>query len=125
MDLRLTMTSISSRCCHACVTSSVLTHLFCLRCGIQSEDENELNIIKMRTFLQSEDKICVLALWYIAICTLPIGVIEEYKPYPGLVLYVLGIHICPHIECADAKIALTLIYLCTVFNTPFTLVSSL
>ena len=69
------MTSISSRCCHACVTSSVLIHLFCLRRGIQSEDKNELNIVKMRTFLQSEDKISVLALWYIAmICTLHIGV---------------------------------------------------
>ena len=37
----------------------------------------------------------------------------------------LAIHICPHFECVDAKIVLALIYLCTLFHTPFTLMSSL
>ena len=54
-----------------------------------------------------------------------IGGIEEGKPYPPFVLHVLAIHICPHFECVDAKIVLALIYLCKLFHTPFTLVSSL
>ena len=58
-------------------------------------------------------------------CTLPTGGIEEYKPYPRFVLHVLAIHICPHFKCVDAKIVLALIYLCTLFHTPFILVSSL
>ena len=84
----------------------------CIRRGIQSEDENEFNTVKVRTFLQSKDKICVPALWHIAIiCTLPIGGIEEYKSYPRFVLQMLAINICPHFECVDAKIVLALIYL--------------
>ena len=52
---------------------------------------------------------------------------SAYKPYPCFVLHVLAIHISPHFECVDAKIilVLALIYLCTLFHTPFTLVSSL
>ena len=46
--------------------------------GIRSEDKSEFNTIKVRIFLQREDKNCVLTLWYIAmICThffLSIGV---------------------------------------------------
>ena len=60
--------------------------------------------------IQSEDNICVLALWHIAmICTLPIGAsggIEQCKPYPRFVLPVLAIPICPHFECVDAKLSL-------------------
>ena len=90
----------------------------CVRLGIQSEDESEFNTVKVRIFLQSGDKICVLALWHIAmICTLPKGGIEEYKPYPRFVLNVLVDTFCLHFECVDANIVLDLMYLCTLFHT--------
>ena len=70
--------------------------------GIQSEDKNELNTVKVRTFLQSEDKICmkfakyycklwniiakIILQWYV----LCLWGIEECKPYPRFVLHVLS-----------------------------------
>ena len=49
----------------------------CVRTSIQGR--TSMSIIKVRTFWQREDKICVLALWLIAmIYTMPMRGIEEY-----------------------------------------------
>ena len=51
--------------------------------------------------------------------TLPIGGIEEYKPYPCFVLHVLAIHISPHFGCVDAKMS-SLILVQTLSHTIYT-----
>ena len=83
----------------------------CVRHGIQSEDENKYNTVKVRTCLQSDDMYSAYG-----------GGIDEYELYPRFVLHLLAIHICPHFECIDAKFVFALIYLCTLFHTPFTLI---
>ena len=70
-----------------CILDVVVLHkcVICVHSSIQSEDEKEFNTVKVRTCLQSEDKICVLTLWHIAmICTLPIGVIVQLVPIKTL-----------------------------------------
>ena len=56
----------------------------CDRTGIQSDDENEFNTVKVMTFLQSEAR-------FVAYCNDIYSAywgIEEYKPYPRFVLHV-------------------------------------
>ena len=68
-----------------------------------------LTLSKWGHFLQTKDKVFVLAL-----CRKDI---EEYRPYPHIVLNMCLLkHICPHFECVDAKIVLDLIYLGTFFS---------
>ena len=83
----------------------------CVCHDIQGKDESEFNTVKLRTYCND---------MYSAYRG-----IQEYKPHPRFVLHVFAIHICPHFQWVDAKIVLTLIYLCTLFHTPFIRLSSL
>ena len=80
--------------------------LGCVRCGIQSKDENDFNTVKVKDIFTKRGQnlcpCCVLSLWHIVIiCILPIG---EYRLKLSSLWYTCAhffthhLHWCPRFE---------------------------